>query len=557
MAEENAFLDYNDGFVLHNGLPVKWIANSADLYNDYDLIIEQTNPSYAYDGLSIPSKYHVRYPTTAWIDTYIHTEYSEKTWFQAPYAAIQAAQNASAGWGTATAMIDGEMKINSYNKTCSSYSYSNTPVSTVRTVDPKLPCESSGTKTTFVIYDSHGDRCNVDAYWYSSASLKGFIYPKGKDHFFIGIKFGNNYGVPTNPDLTNNGNKASESCIHKIYAPNASSFLGMINASNYTAVNNVYAPNVTDLRMGLNGSADGYGQPSVYCRKFENWYVPRGTFGYGATKNQTSWNGNRFVDNTSAVGITANEVDALNLSQFEDVSAQNIRASGYKDSTVAKDITAASAWFSSFSGFDNVNVSDNLIILNSKNVNNFTVNRFTASNVDNISNVSSHYLNLAGVNAVSNVTADILNVQIIGVKNYDNTVFADMNASALQSCQSIKNFTGSCVNYATGEHSFRISGSIENANINLTLPTESLGTYNYIRLSSDSIDGLNLIVNSAVGVNVYTISGSNSAHNILISGRRDRATFYGYSSITDVTAATMYVPTSAYTSGLSGDVHYI
>ena len=41
MAEENAFLDYNDGFVLHNGLPVKWIANSADLYNDYDLIIEQ------------------------------------------------------------------------------------------------------------------------------------------------------------------------------------------------------------------------------------------------------------------------------------------------------------------------------------------------------------------------------------------------------------------------------------------------------------------------------------------------------------------------------------
>lgn len=391
MAEENAFLDYNDGFVLHNGLPVKWIANSADLYNDYDLIIEQSNPNYAYEGFTIPISY-----TT-----------SGNAWFNQSTSARAAISGASAGWGLSTAMIDGDVKIKSYNKPAQVVHKTGTPT-TVTSTSPKIPTEYSGTKT----------RAYSDVY--------GVIYPKNQNHFFIGVKFANNYGVPSMPDLTNHGNAGGTSVIHKIYAPHAGSFLGMINASNYTAVKNVYAPNLVITAMGLNHLDEEYGVPAVKTRLFENWYIPNATFlTQNAAQTNTAWSANLFASDTSAKGITANEVRMNDLKQFEDISAFAILAIGDYNTTVAKNVSAT--WDLNLTGFKSVeniyapanislvniaspvsgiSVSNSADITNVPAVDGFTAKSAACVNINELSNVkTSAKLDLRNVTSVNNVEA--------------------------------------------------------------------------------------------------------------------------------------------------------
>lgn len=52
MADENAYLQYGDGLVLHNGLPVKWVtATSAyEKWMDFDIIIERNLNDGGYAG---------------------------------------------------------------------------------------------------------------------------------------------------------------------------------------------------------------------------------------------------------------------------------------------------------------------------------------------------------------------------------------------------------------------------------------------------------------------------------------------------------------------------
>jgi hypothetical protein len=463
MAEENAYLQYNDGFVLHNGLPVKWIANSADLYNDYDLIIEQTNPNYAYEGFTIPITY-----TT-----------SGNAWFNQGSVARAAISGASAGWGLSTAMIDGDVKIKSYNKPAQVVHKTGTPT-TVTSTSPKIPTEYSGTKT----------RAYSDVY--------GVVYPKNQNHFFIGVKFANNYGVPSMPDLTNHGNAGGTSVIHKIRAPRAGSFLGMINASNYTAVKNVYAPNLSNTAMGLNHLDEEYGTPSVKTRLFENWYIPAATFlTQNAAQTNTAWSANVFVSDTSAKGITAAEVIMNNLKQFEDINANFITGVGDAGYTTAKDVSAAyDLSLNGFKNIDNITAGRNLTLnAISSDVNNITVigsaNFNQVKSVSGLSAASAKLEYIPEVNDVKisknlslrNVTA-VNNVEASGVlsANYVNMSLNHVSGygKCYVGCVSSSNLNDVYFNefiHPSYSGSFQLDGNeLKDVTINSALYTTGAGT---------------------------------------------------------------------------------
>ena len=40
MAESASYLKYDEGLVLHNGLPVKWVTGAWGQWEDFDIIIE-------------------------------------------------------------------------------------------------------------------------------------------------------------------------------------------------------------------------------------------------------------------------------------------------------------------------------------------------------------------------------------------------------------------------------------------------------------------------------------------------------------------------------------
>ena len=263
MPETISYLEHGNGLVLHNGLPVKWVTNSGDLefWGDYDIIIERYDcdiPGYNYNykGFTVPYTGERLY--------YEPGYQREATWYNNEEI-IQT--KAKAQWGTEIAEIDGDIKMKTtLNKNCDVVTRTGSWASFTAT-EPKVPSEERTTKAA----------C--------------YMYPQSAgNHYFFGVKFGNDFGVANAPDITNHGKPCSAggyAVIHKLYAPNCVSLDYALNASNYSAIKNVYAPNVTNsawtsagVTLEVVGSPrrnkpdDAYGYTIGVPCYYDNWFVP-------------------------------------------------------------------------------------------------------------------------------------------------------------------------------------------------------------------------------------------------------------------------------------------
>lgn len=284
MAEENSFLQYGDGLALHNGLPVKWVtaASAITKWEDFDIIIERQHVGTSKKGFTIP---------------YIYTGMSGFENYRANTPRTTMSE-ATARWGNEIATIDGDVKLKT-NK----YLSADIQNWSGRVIDihasAGIPCE--------------GLAGNVDIY--------GYYYPN-TEHFFIGVKFADDYGVPDLPDLTNFGDGGSAySVIHKLNAPNASNFKSMMNASNYTAMKNVYMPSGSLRNAGINGYSNGFPSKRT-CEYFENIYMPLGYLENNFTTS-ADWSTCK-LENITAKNVTAAGIIVPNL------SAENINAGTIK-----------------------------------------------------------------------------------------------------------------------------------------------------------------------------------------------------------------------------------
>ena len=306
MAEASAFLDYNDGFVLHNGLPVTWVtaASAISKWEDFDLIIERCGGG-NYSGFTVPYKY------------------SNMSGFPNYTSPVPASimTDATARWGHEIATISGDvkMKTNKY-----------------------MACD--------IVHNPHGpwpkegQAGTIDNYGYAYPSAAG-------DHYFVGVKFPEDYGVPNYPDLTNYGSGGSAySVIHKLRAPNSTMFQCMVNASNYTAMKNVYMPNGSLYNAGINGNAPPSMASRRECILFENIYMPNGWLDHNGGSSG-SWSAN-YIYNASAIDVTAKLIRVPSLTG-SGISSQKIEFSGgeISGSTATEVYTrGGSAYNSTFSG---------------------------------------------------------------------------------------------------------------------------------------------------------------------------------------------------------------
>lgn len=225
MAEEiNSYLQYNDGFVLHNGLPVKWLLHQPE-WVDYPIIIHFGDDwSGSYKGVTIPNRGTTYNKMPAWSNRIKKT---------------------SSGIFLDLASGNGGY--------CSTGTISVQPTwSATTAANASYPVESYEWQFT------------------SGQGFRTFSYPtSGTSGMHTDHYFGVDATLTRNADLTNHGH-AGKSEIIRYYMPDATSLAFTFNASNYSAIRNVYAPNVTNISGWFNGVDENYGTSSSNIKELEN-----------------------------------------------------------------------------------------------------------------------------------------------------------------------------------------------------------------------------------------------------------------------------------------------
>lgn len=230
MADENAYLQYEDGLVLHNGLPVKWLTYKPE-WVDFPIILHfDSNFVSPYSGVTCPAR--------------------------------GLSNNSLPGWS------------NRIKKTATGMSLDLNPQGGGRT--------STGHITCLTGYDAYDAWLNTQAanpdypfeahdfQYYSAQGLTTFKYPAAntsgihRDHYF-GIDSQN----ALHPfDLSNHGSSGTSE-VTRYYMPAATSIAFAFNASNFTAIRNLYAPNCTRI-SGWVGDWDEFWTGSSQVCELEN-----------------------------------------------------------------------------------------------------------------------------------------------------------------------------------------------------------------------------------------------------------------------------------------------
>ena len=224
MAEENSYLQYGDGFVLHNGLPVKWLLHQPE-WVDYPIIIHFGDDwSGSYKGVTIPNRGTTYDKLPAWSNRIKKTS-------SGIFLDLASGNGGYCGTGTIS-------------------------------VQPTW----SATTAANASYP-------VEAYEWQITSGQGFrtfSYPtSGTPSMHTDHYFGVDASLSRNADLTNHGH-AGKSEIIRYYMPNATSLAFTFNASNYSAIRNVYAPSVTNISGWFNGVDENYGTSDSNIKELEN-----------------------------------------------------------------------------------------------------------------------------------------------------------------------------------------------------------------------------------------------------------------------------------------------
>ena len=436
MAEEiNSYLQYNDGFVLHNGLPVKWSVDGS-VFKKFDLILEMNNFNSTYNGVSFPLRCLLGKPGTA------STAWDSQT----PENILQ---GASAYWGTEIKEADGDVKLKTNANQRCEIVHKTGSSATIHNTYPRLPSEGY------------------------SANIYGVVFPSAQNHYYVGVKFPNNYGCPDKMDLTNHGSSANGgySTIQKLYGPNVDSCYGMMNASNYSAMKNVYLPKARDNNLsvprwavkqfGVNSTATD-GNSEVKCRLFQNCNFGSSSLFFSGNAT-AEWSANRPVSNMSAIGVTARYLNssAIGGGNFDLFSGCSGLSGTFAGGTTIKDmyvpnITATDCRFE--------NASANVLTALHCTANNcyFTSGHLHSTNASAY-NISGEWLTVQNSAYGENLSAERIGISESTAKNITADRTMTVSYSNLQNARA--GISGRFT-YSTISNLFVPTGRFERCNLN-------------------------------------------------------------------------------------------
>lgn len=355
MAESASYLKYDEGLVLHNGLPVKWVTGAWGQWEDFDIIIERYDSNSDYAGYSVSS--------------------------------ITSTAAASANkYGYEISAIDGDIKMYTSRAKTGEFITKSGAQYVVTASSPKLPAE----------YNSSSGE---------TVRILGCLYPnsaKAGNHYYMGVKFSGD-GCPSVPDLTNHGPANGWSVVHKLkLAPGVGSLSRSFNASNYSAIKNVTIPGSmksSGYYMGINAYDAPYGKSKVGVRLFENWNAPNFDFvvPFDAGLSYTAFS-NMTTANMSAHNMKVNNWGSTGFDELTDINV------GYQcvlnNTPKAENISAMQFYsLTNVSGKNFVQTGGSYNALNNCSISGFTGLGSIYLTASNLEDVDSSYI---GCNSGSN-----------------------------------------------------------------------------------------------------------------------------------------------------------
>lgn len=252
MAEEIVpYLQYEDGLVLHNGLPVRWMTEMTEMIDDYDIILHFSDDWKSVNG------------------TYNYTA------FCAPTAAL-GGDLPSGNYVWSTKIYPNRGKNGPFGKR-HGLGRKHTSAAPTHT--------KAGTSAQMKASDSHSP---METFWFDDGVTNVAVvmpYTSALGEYYVGLKSDNIAGPI---DFTNHGASGASEVVQMI-VPNMSSMLWSFNASNFSAFRNIYAPNTVNISACDYTYDDEY-TGGVRPVEFENVYIPNAVYG-----PFTSWNP---IDNT-------------------------------------------------------------------------------------------------------------------------------------------------------------------------------------------------------------------------------------------------------------------
>ena len=469
MAEENSFLQYGDGLVLHNGLPVKWLTEMGDTYNII-LHFSQDWNSYNYTGFAAQQQN---------VNNDFQYAHSYK---------ILPNQGERGYFGKKTQLS------RKYTTSAATHLKSGANSAAMKAADPNSPAE------TFWFGSGNNIPC--------TAVVFPYVQNPSAD-YYVGL----NTTAKSAIDFTNHG-IAGKSEVVQMYVPDMTSLLWSLNTCNFSAVRNLYGPNVSNA-SAIFQTYDNEFTGSDTIKVIENIYLPKANY---ITK----------LGNISAAkNVTANmTITAKDIFVIENFSGNSITNPSYTSGTLKNvhaalsgDLLSQAAYNVSADGvtgasvkFVNSNVNDisagqlfSAVNTSGSNVKCTTLSADTCS----IENITATSANFSGSNlkfnsvktlldkgGTNNITANINGTTSDSVKLYAGTTFSGLiNGSAtlllsgcdLTNCSYVQGCYVSARN-VTVENIKNVYGRSEMANVSATNISADIGNvylYNYSLVGSN------------------------------------------------------------------------
>lgn len=476
MAEEiNSYLQYNDGFVLHNGLPVKWLTELGDTY-DIILHFSQDWDSWNYTGFA------AQYDNVHNNFEYVHS-----------YKLLP--NQGERGYFGKKAQLS--RKRTSAAPTHLKYGANS---AAMKAADPHSPSET---------------------FWFGSANNKpcsAVVFPYNTNpsaDYYVGL----NTTATSAIDFTNHGDEGMCEIV-QMYVPDMTSLLWSLNTCNFSAVRNLYGPNVTNASAAFQTYDEEFtGRDTI--KVLENIYLPRATYvsnlgNLSAIKNVTAGMSARMYGDY--------EVDTFSgktLSTYGNGSGtiKNVKANVTANSAFANGVTGTALSFVD-SDVHNINAT----AFNAQRVSGSNVKcdtfRSSGSNIEHITANSAYFNNsnlmFDRVSGTFNDEGGINNITATVITPYQSTVKLSAGTTLSGSISSIGSvLLSGCdlTNCSMIEGRYISADSVTTQNINNTYGRSNLRNVSATNITA-SIGQVALYNYALVGTNItadnLTINGSAS-----------------------------------------------
>lgn len=488
MAEENAYLQYNDGFVLHNGLPVKWLTEMGDTY---DIIIHfsQDWDSWNYTGFA------------AQYDN-VHND------FEYAHSYKLLPNQGERGYFGKKAQLS--RKRTSAAPTHLKYGANS---AAMKAADPYSPAET---------------------FWFGSANNKpcsAVVFPYNTNpsaDYYVGL----NTTATSAIDFTNHGDEGMCEIV-QMYVPNMTSLLWSLNTCNFSAVRNLYGPNVTNASAIFQTFDNEFtGRDTI--KVLENIYLPKASYidsleNLSAIKNVTArlsatMNGDYEVENFSGNTLrTIGNGSGTIKNVKANVSAYSAFANGVTGNPllfIDSDVHNISAFAFSAQRTSGSNVKCDLFNSTGSNIEHITANSAYFNNSNLVfDKVSGNFIDNGGTN---NITATVKIPYQTSAKLYSGTSLSGsisgigdvlLSGCDLSNCSFVEG-TSINANSVTAQNINNIYNRANLTNVsatNITASVSQLALAHYA-LVGTNITADNLIVNGSAALYSATLGDVHITH---------------------------------------------